>query len=184
MGKIVRAREHHALRSYPRPAGDEGLEAGGWGGLTGSSPKLALDEALAAGAFLLGRRSYEWLAARWPSRSGELAGSLNGLPRYVVSATLANPAWPGSISEEVGVTERPVAVATPRALVTAAGRSGVGKTSVTYGHHPPPFWVSIDCHSLIVLGLVNTQSWVMAAFVSNQYSHKMMGSVAFGRASR
>ena len=26
--------------------------------------KLALDETLAAGAFLLGRRSYEWLAAR------------------------------------------------------------------------------------------------------------------------
>src|SRR5690242_5481913 len=33
----------------------------------------ALDEALAAGAFLLGRRRYEWLAGRWPSRSGELA---------------------------------------------------------------------------------------------------------------
>jgi dihydrofolate reductase len=55
-------------------------------------PKLALDEALAAGAFLLGRRSYEWLAARWPSRSGELADRLNSLHKYVASATLANPA--------------------------------------------------------------------------------------------
>jgi dihydrofolate reductase len=75
------------------------LRAGGWVGLTGNSPqlaKLALDEALAAGAFLLGRRSYERLAARWPSRSGELADRLNNLPKYVVSATLANPAWNNS----------------------------------------------------------------------------------------
>ena len=65
-------------------------------GTARGSPKLALGEALAAGAFFLGRRSYEWLAARWPSRSGELADRLNSLPRYVVSATLANPAWNNS----------------------------------------------------------------------------------------
>ena len=66
------------------------------GCLIGNSPqlaKLALDETLAAGALLLGRRSYEWIAARWPSRSGELADRLNSLPKYVVSATLADPAW-------------------------------------------------------------------------------------------
>jgi dihydrofolate reductase len=34
--------------------------------------------------------------ARWPSRSGELADRLNSLPKYVVSATLANPAWNNS----------------------------------------------------------------------------------------
>jgi dihydrofolate reductase len=45
------------------------------------------------GPLLLGRRSYEWLAARWPSRSGERADRLNSLPKYVVSATRANPAW-------------------------------------------------------------------------------------------
>src|SRR5215471_5722513 len=42
------------------PAGDEGFRAGGWVGLIGKGPqlaKLALDEAFAAGAFLLGRRS-------------------------------------------------------------------------------------------------------------------------------
>jgi dihydrofolate reductase len=81
------------------PAGDEGFRAGGWVGLIKDSPqlgKLALDEALGAEAFLLGRRSYEWLAARWPSRSGELADRLNSLPKYVVSSTLEEPAWNNS----------------------------------------------------------------------------------------
>ena len=45
---------------------------------------------------MLGRRSYEWLAARWPSRSGELADRLNALPKYVVSSTLERPDWTNS----------------------------------------------------------------------------------------
>src|SRR6516225_10524157 len=95
MGKIVVSENVTLDGVIQDPAGDEGFRVGGWVGLIGNSPqlaKLALDEALAAGAFLLGRRSYEWLAARWPSRSGELADRLNSLPKYVVSATLANPA--------------------------------------------------------------------------------------------
>ena len=57
---------------------------------------MTLDEALSTEALLLGRRSYQWLAARWPSRSGELADRLNGLPKYVVSSTLADPGWNNS----------------------------------------------------------------------------------------
>jgi hypothetical protein len=63
MGKIVVSENVTLDGVIQDPAGDEGFRAG----LTGNSPqlaKLALDEALAAGAFLLGRRSYEWLAAR------------------------------------------------------------------------------------------------------------------------
>jgi dihydrofolate reductase len=81
------------------PAGDEGFRRGGWVGLIKDSPELnqlALDEALGAEALLLGRRSYEWFAARWPSRSGELADRLNSLPKYVVSSTLRDPAWNNS----------------------------------------------------------------------------------------
>jgi len=99
MGKIV-VSENVTLDGVIQDlAGDEGFRARGWVGLIGNSPQLAnlaLDEALAARALLLGRRSYEWLAARWPSRSGELADRLNSLPKYVVSATLANPAWNNS----------------------------------------------------------------------------------------
>jgi dihydrofolate reductase len=42
---------------------------------------------------LLGRRSYEFLAARWPSRTGALADRLNSKPKYVVSSTLQDPIW-------------------------------------------------------------------------------------------
>ena len=45
---------------------------------------------------LRGRRTYEWLAARWPSRTGVLADKLNGQTKYVVSATLEHPAWNNS----------------------------------------------------------------------------------------
>ena len=81
------------------PAGDEGFRLGGWVGLIKDRPKLyklALDEALGAAALLLGRRSYEWFAARWPSRSGDLADRLNSLPKYVVSSTLTDPKWDNS----------------------------------------------------------------------------------------
>ncbi len=78
------------------PAGDEGFRLGGWvGRITNRAQvnQLALDEALGAEALLFGRRSYEWFAARWPSRSGELADRINGLPKYVVSTTLEHPDW-------------------------------------------------------------------------------------------
>jgi dihydrofolate reductase len=78
------------------PAGDEGFSRGGWVGLIKDRPgvsKLALDDVLGAESLLLGRRSYEWMAARWPSRSGELADRLNSMPKYVVSTTLERPDW-------------------------------------------------------------------------------------------
>ena len=97
------------------PAGDEGFRHGGWVGLIKDSPELnqlALDEALGAEALLLGRRSYEWFAARWPSRRGQLADRLNSLPKYVVSSTLKDPDWnnstvlTGDASDEVSKLKR------------------------------------------------------------------------------
>ncbi|MGH8834571.1 MAG: dihydrofolate reductase family protein [Actinomycetes bacterium] len=100
MGKIVVSENVTLDGVIQDPAGDEGFRVGGWVGLIKNSPqlnKLALDEALGAEAMLLGRRSYEWFAARWPSRSGELADRLNSLPKYVVSSTLKEPKWNNSI---------------------------------------------------------------------------------------
>ena len=99
MGRIVVSDNVSLDGVIQDPAGDEGFSRGGWVGLIKDRPganKLALDEALGSEAMLLGRRSYEWLAARWPSRSGELADRLNRMPKYVVSSTLEDPAWNNS----------------------------------------------------------------------------------------
>jgi dihydrofolate reductase len=49
-------------------------------------------------AILLGRRTYEELAAFWPSQNGDLALAdyMNSTPKYVVSTTLNTFDWPNS----------------------------------------------------------------------------------------
>jgi dihydrofolate reductase len=80
------------------PIGDGGFARGGWFNRTGDADreawaKLETDEALGASALLLGRRSDEWFAARWLSRTGEWADRLNAMPKYVVSSTLEKTEW-------------------------------------------------------------------------------------------
>jgi dihydrofolate reductase len=99
MGKIVVSDNVSLDGVVQDPAGDEGFSRGGWVGLIKDRPginKLTLDEALGAEAQLMGRRTYDWFAARWPSRSGELADRLNSMPKYVVSSTLEDPDWNNS----------------------------------------------------------------------------------------
>jgi dihydrofolate reductase len=101
MGKIIISEFVSVDGVIEDPSGAEGFERGGWVGHVGRAGREAVDgvkleEALAADALLLGRRTYEFFAARWPSRSGELADRLNGLPKYVVSSTLEQPDWSNS----------------------------------------------------------------------------------------
>jgi dihydrofolate reductase len=101
MGKIVVSENVSLDGVVQDPTGEEGFRHGGWFAQVGDKDreeraKVVLDEALGAEAFLLGRRSYEFLAARWPSRNGELADRLNSLPKYVVSSTLEDPDWNNS----------------------------------------------------------------------------------------
>ena len=94
------------------PDGKEGFRLGGWFGEFGGKDleewtKVSLEEALRTEALLLGRRSDEWFAARWASRTGAWADRLNSLPKYVVSSTLEEPRWSnatvlkGEVVEEV-----------------------------------------------------------------------------------
>jgi dihydrofolate reductase len=101
MGKIVISTNVSLDGVVQDPDGEEGFRLGGWFGQFGGKDreawaKVALDEALGAEALLLGRRSDEWFAERWLSRSGEFADRLNSLPKYVVSSTLEHPRWSNS----------------------------------------------------------------------------------------
>jgi len=101
MGKIVVSENVSLDGVVQDPTGEEGFDRGGWflrisdrdrAGWAGAG----LEEARGSEAMLLGRRTEEYLAARWPSRTGEWADRLNTMPKYVVSATRREPAWTNS----------------------------------------------------------------------------------------
>ncbi len=78
------------------PGGADKTEHGGWAFQFERGPegdKFKLDETMAAGALLLGRKTYEGFAAAWPDRTGEFADKMNGMPKYVVSKTLKEARW-------------------------------------------------------------------------------------------
>jgi dihydrofolate reductase len=101
MGKIVISTNVSLDGVVQDPDGQEGFRLGGWFGQFGGKDleawaKVMLEEALGGEALLLGRRSDEWFAKRWLSRSGEWADRLNSMPKYVVSSTLEDPRWTNS----------------------------------------------------------------------------------------
>jgi len=101
------------------PGGSEGSERGGWAFQFDRGPagdRFKADELFAAHALLLGRVTYLGFAAAWPSMTDEFADRMNSLPKFVVSATLADAgaSWNnttvlrGPVVEEVaGLRARP-----------------------------------------------------------------------------
>ena len=98
MGRIIASTNGTLDGGVGDPTGEEGAARGGWFGRVGPSDReafgrAALAEAQAADAFLMGRRTYEFLAGRWPARTGPLADRLAEIPKFVVSGTVAEPQW-------------------------------------------------------------------------------------------
>jgi dihydrofolate reductase len=91
-------------------------EPGRWSGpfFGDEAVQFKFDELQASDALLLGRKTYEGFAAAWPTMTdtGEFGEKMNSMPKYVVSSTLDDPAWPGSrlltgdLAEEVGALQR------------------------------------------------------------------------------
>jgi dihydrofolate reductase len=93
-----------------------GFEHGGWHlrYFDDISRNWVVEGYAEAGGFLLGRRTYQNLAAYWPNASEEeqvIAEPLNTLPKYVASTTLAEPLeWQNSTVLQGDVAEAVVAL--------------------------------------------------------------------------
>ena len=112
MGKLV-VTEFVSLDGVMEdPGGAEQTPFGGWTfrfeqGAEGQAFKLA--ELRASDAQLLGRVTYEGFARAWPELAGmgEFGERMNAMPKFVVSATIANPTWnnttvlAGDLAEDV-----------------------------------------------------------------------------------
>ena len=81
-------------------------------------PGIRTERAKNAGAFLLGRKTYEMFAAFWPKSTDpadEIATALNTRPKFVVSRTLEKVTWSnshllkGDIAEEAAKLKAQVA---------------------------------------------------------------------------
>ncbi|MFF4016484.1 dihydrofolate reductase family protein [Streptomyces sp. NPDC001843] len=118
MGKLVVTTFVTLDGVYQAPGGPQedpsgGFEQGGWSVPYGDEDfgRFMTEVFDRAGAFLLGRRTYDIFASYWPKVTDPhdpIAGRLNGLPKYVVSATdLDTSGWSrtttltGDLAEEV-----------------------------------------------------------------------------------
>jgi dihydrofolate reductase len=91
---------------------DGGFQHGGWlvPYFDGKFGEIMTEWTKRAGAFLLGRKTYEIFAASWPKSTDpadEIAVALNNRPKFVASRTLAKVTWnnsrilTGDVAEEV-----------------------------------------------------------------------------------
>jgi dihydrofolate reductase len=110
MGKIVVTEFVSLDGIFEDPGGAEGYQHGGWTFTFNQGDdggKFKLDELLAADAQLLGRVTYEGFARAWPAMTDPVgfADKMNGMPKYVVSSTLTEPAWNNTVV--IGLDEVP-----------------------------------------------------------------------------
>lgn len=111
------------------PGGEPGHPHSGWvfDHVGADWEAYKLQEVRDAGGLLLGRVTYEGFAAAWPEQDGEFADRMNGMPKWVASTTLSDPAWEnttvlgedalGEVAALRREQEAPILVAGSRTLV-------------------------------------------------------------------
>ena len=90
-------------KSHPWSEGSEEDEA---------FKRWILESVWAAGAHLMGRVTYEEMAAFWPTSTSEYAAPMNEIPKVVFSKTLQHADWPetriarGDLADEIARLKR------------------------------------------------------------------------------
>ena len=76
------------------------IEVADWFVPEGEHMQASFATLASADALLMGRKTYEGLAAYWPAQEGEWAELLNPMPKYVASRTLSGPLeWNATLIE-------------------------------------------------------------------------------------
>jgi dihydrofolate reductase len=101
MGRLVINNAMTVNGAFEAPA----PEPDGWLVLDPDSNSVSLEQFLVADAMLLGQKTYQGLAAVWPTlvddpTLGVFADRMNSMPKYVVSRSLQEPlAWNATLSK-------------------------------------------------------------------------------------
>jgi dihydrofolate reductase len=142
MGRLVINNAMTVNGAFEAPSPDE------WLVLDADSNQVSLEQFLVADAMLLGRKTYEGLAAVWPQLAddptlGPFADRLNSMPKYVASRTLSEPlAWNATLLEG-DLAESVTAIKARHGLLIVSGAGELAHNLTTLGLVDELwFWVS------------------------------------------
>ena len=129
---------------------DGGFAAGGWTQpLMPDHRRYNTESFQIAGAFLLGRKTYEIWEEYWPTVKDEndlIAHALNTQPKYVASTTLTRVNWKGTTIIRDVATEVPKLKSRPGKPIFVMGSSGLARTLMEHR--------LVDEYQLVVVPLV------------------------------
>lgn len=123
-------------------------------------------------ALLLGRVTYDGFSQAWPNSTDEGAPRINGMPKYVVSNTLTNPAWNNSHIINGNVVEELNKL-----------KQGDGKNLLVYGSGKLVQWLMqndlVDQYSLLIYPIVLGVGQRLFAEGSPQSPLKLLNAQTF-----
>jgi dihydrofolate reductase len=145
MSKLILHEQMTVNGAFESPAPDTWLE------LDNDSSDAGLEQLVLADALVLGRKTYEGLAAVWPHlvddpTLGKYAGRVNGMPKYVASRTLTGP-----LDWNATLIEGDIGQAVPKLKAEHSGNlivSGSGELAHTLARQGlvDEFWFWVNPH--------------------------------------
>jgi dihydrofolate reductase len=144
MGRLVVNNAMTVNGAFEAPA----PEPDGWLVLDADSNQVSLEQLLVADAMVLGRKTYEGLAAVWPTLAddptmGVFADRINSMPKYVASRSLHEPLdWNATLLEG-DLAESVPALKERHGLLVVSGAGALTHALTTQGLVDEFwFWVS------------------------------------------